>query len=322
MSSGGVTVALAGDTMLGRGVGATLAARPPRDLFSGELVDIVRSADLFVLNLECCISPRGERWPDPHKPFFFRAPPQAIEVLTLLGVDCVSLANNHALDYGPEALVDTLALLDEAGIAHVGAGPDVDAARRPADLGCGAHTVRVVGFTDHPYGFRAGPSTPGVAFTDLGAGIPGWVEAAVAPAAGRITLVTPHWGPNMTTRPVSYVRRAAAELVGLGVSAVAGHSSHVFHGIQGRVAFDLGDFIDDYAVDPLLRNDLGILVLAHLVRQGLPRWEVVPLELGYAHTRVARGKAGDWVRSRLRRACAEMGTEVTVAGGRLLVGAA
>jgi hypothetical protein len=59
-----------------------------------------RPTDLFVLNLECCTSERGERWTDPRKPFFFRAPPEAVELLCRLGVDCVTLANNHALDDG------------------------------------------------------------------------------------------------------------------------------------------------------------------------------------------------------------------------------
>ncbi|MER3412240.1 MAG: poly-gamma-glutamate biosynthesis protein, partial [Thermoleophilia bacterium] len=67
-----------------------------------------------------CISERGD--PFPGRVFHFRAPPQAVEVLALLGVDCVTLANNHALDFGPQALLDTFSFLEEAGIAWVGAG--------------------------------------------------------------------------------------------------------------------------------------------------------------------------------------------------------
>ena len=117
---GGLTVkvALAGDTMLGRSVAERLREEPPSSLFAPEVVEAVREADLFVLNLECCISSRGERWPDPFKPFFFRAPPAAVEVLALLGVDCVTLANNHVLDYGTEALLDTIEHLRAAGIAR------------------------------------------------------------------------------------------------------------------------------------------------------------------------------------------------------------
>src|SRR5437016_1104357 len=103
------TLALAGDTMLGRGVAEVLAADPAAPLVAPEVVEHIAQADAFVLNLECCISDRGSRFPDPRKPFFFRAPPVAAARLAELGVDAVTLANNHALDYGTEALLDTLA---------------------------------------------------------------------------------------------------------------------------------------------------------------------------------------------------------------------
>src|SRR5918992_1676407 len=123
-----VVVALAGDTMLGRGVADVLASEPKRPLFSEEIVEITNAADVFVLNLECCISERGEPWPAAGKPFFFRAPPAATRLLAHLGVTCVTLGNNHALDYGVDALRDTFEHLTSAGIAWVGAGPDVDRA--------------------------------------------------------------------------------------------------------------------------------------------------------------------------------------------------
>src|SRR5918996_3871214 len=124
-------LALAGDTMLGRGVAAALDADPAVPLVAGEVADHLASADLAVLNLECCISDRGTRFPDPDKPFFFRAPPIAAERLAELGIDAVTLANNHALDFGPEALLDTLRHLEEAGIPWVGAGGDQESARAP-----------------------------------------------------------------------------------------------------------------------------------------------------------------------------------------------
>src|ERR687886_151571 len=98
------------------------------------VVEVAGEADLFVLNLECCVSQRGSPGRLRGKPFFFRAPPAAAELLAALGVDCVTLANNHALDFGAVALADTLRHLAAAGIATVGAGPDLAAARRPAVL--------------------------------------------------------------------------------------------------------------------------------------------------------------------------------------------
>ena len=95
--------------MLGREVAEAIVEHGSDAVVTDDVVAVAHEADLLVLNLECCLSERGERWPDPRKPFFFGSPPAATEVLTRLGIDCVTLANNHALDYGAEALLDTLA---------------------------------------------------------------------------------------------------------------------------------------------------------------------------------------------------------------------
>jgi poly-gamma-glutamate synthesis protein (capsule biosynthesis protein) len=322
MAAAGIEIALAGDTMLGRGVAKALTNRSPQSLFSDEVVGVLREADLVVLNLECCISERGERWPDPAKPFFFRAPPRAIEVLIHLGVDCVTLANNHALDYGHVALVDTIDLLNEAGVAVVGAGRDLQEARAPAVLTHQGFRLRLVGLTDHPRDYQAGRDQPGVAYADLRRGVPDWVLEAMAGQDGDpvdAVLVTPHWGPNQAPDPVPHVRSAAAALVEAGATLVAGHSAHVFQGVWGRVLFDLGDFIDDYAVDPELRNDLGMLFLVELAPAGPIRLEAIPIFLDFCHTRLARGEEAAWISKRFTAACHQLGSEVHTTGDRLVI---
>jgi poly-gamma-glutamate capsule biosynthesis protein CapA/YwtB (metallophosphatase superfamily) len=307
--------------MLGRGVAERLASAPASSLFDPAVVDVAREADLVVLNLECCISDRGSPWPSPGKPFFFRAPPAAVDALTLLGVTCVTLANNHALDFGEDALLDTLDHLAAADIAVVGAGPNVQMARAPAVLRPAGFSLAVVGATDHPSDFAAGERRPGVALADLHDGVPGWLTDIIAVAASEAdaVLVTPHWGPNMAPDPVAHVLEAAPALVEAGATLVAGHSAHVFQGAAGRVLFDLGDFVDDYATDPVLRNDLGLLWLVDLDADGPTRVEAVPLALDYCHTRLATGEDAAWIRRRFRQACAAFGTEVTEDGGRLVV---
>jgi poly-gamma-glutamate capsule biosynthesis protein CapA/YwtB (metallophosphatase superfamily) len=303
-----VRLALAGDTMLGRRVAEELGRRPPDSLVDGEIVEITRAADLFVLNLECCISERGK--PVPGKTFTFRAPPAAIETLQHLGVDCVTLANNHAVDYGPDALRDTFAHLREAGIAYAGAGEDDEEARSPVVV----RDLPIVAFSDHEAGFAAGPNRPGTAFADLRSGLPPWLRER-APGA----LVCPHWGPNMAQSPVPHVRNAAHELREAGAALVAGTSAHVFQGVDGNVLYDLGDFLDDYATDPVLRNDLGLLFLVELEPDGPRRIEAVPLKLDYAFTRLARADEAEWIRQRFRTACAELGAEVLEEDGRLVI---
>jgi poly-gamma-glutamate capsule biosynthesis protein CapA/YwtB (metallophosphatase superfamily) len=265
-----------------------------------------------VLNLECCIAEHGERWPDPAKPFFFRAPPEATEVLARLGVDCVTLANNHALDFRAQALLETLEHLRSAGIAWVGAGADRELARAPALLEHDGFRLAVLGCSDHPAEYAAGPDSPGIAYGF------GWLREAIAEAEADAVLVSPHWGPNMVAEPVPGVRKAAKALRAAGATLVAGHSAHVFHGASDGVLYDLGDFLDDYAVDRRLRNDLGLLFLVDLDRDGPARLEAVPLKLDFCHTRLAQGEDAAWIRRRFRDACRALGTEVVAEQGRLV----
>jgi poly-gamma-glutamate synthesis protein (capsule biosynthesis protein) len=231
------------------------------------------------------------------------------------------MANNHALDYGEIALLDTFRHLGSANIRCVGAGADLETARAPAVLDAEGFRLAVVGVTDHPKEFAARPDRPGVAFADLHDGVPPWVLATVerAHAEADAVLVTPHWGPNMSPEPVGHVRVAADELAAAGATIVAGHSAHVFQGIRGRILFDVGDFLDDYAVDPVLRNDLGLLFLVTLDEEGPLRLQAVPLALDHCITRLATEDDAAWIRRRFRSACAAFGTEVAEEGGRLVV---
>jgi poly-gamma-glutamate capsule biosynthesis protein CapA/YwtB (metallophosphatase superfamily) len=296
--------------MLGRCVAERLARDPQHTLLAPELVEIIREADLFVLNLECCISARGEAIPG--RVFHFRAPPSAAEALARLGVHCVSLANNHALDFGPEALLDTLTYLDAAGIRAVGAGSDSERARAPLVLDTGRFKLALIAFSDHPAEYAADANRPGIAYADLGSRLPEWLTGF--PDADAV-LVTPHWGPNMTSKPLDYVAHTAQALIDAGATIVAGHSAHVFHGVAPHILYDLGDFIDDYRVDPILRNDLGLLFLVHLPGDHL---EAIPLKLEFAHTRLATGDDAAWIARRFTTACTAFGTEVAEENGRLV----
>jgi poly-gamma-glutamate synthesis protein (capsule biosynthesis protein) len=233
----------------------------------------------------------------------------------------VTLANNHALDFGVDALLDTFGHLAGAGISWVGAGVDEAAARAPIVLDAAGLRLGVVAVTDHPAEYAAGPGRPGVAFADLWhASPPTWLLDTIGGLDTDVVLVTPHWGPNMVAHPTKHVRAAATAFRAAGATLVAGHSAHVFHGVADSVVFDLGDFIDDYATEPHLRNDLGLLFLVTFDDDGrLVRLEAVPLALDYCFTRLADPGEARWIADRFRRACAALGTEVAQVGGRLVV---
>ena len=301
--------------MLGRTVGEMLTAESEEEVWSPALRDILGDCDAVVCNLECCISERGRRTRAIRgKPFFFRGPPAAVTSLTAIGVSVAGLANNHALDFGPEALLDTLSHLRGAGIAPVGAGPDDHSAKRGEVVDAGGVRLAVLAVSDHPAEYAATPESPGIAHASLSRGIPDWalVELARLREDADLVIAFPHWGPNMTVRPSPSHRKRAGELLQAGADLVAGHSAHVFHGIErhpgGVALYDLGGAIDDYAVDAELRNDLGLLALW---RPGAaPELELVGLKLDFCHTTLADGADADWAHARLEMACGELGSAV------------
>ena len=293
----------------------------PTALFSDEVVAVAHEADLFVLNLECAISDRGAPWPDPAKPFFFRAPPVAVDVLRHLGVRCVSLANNHALDFGAEALLDTFGHLAGAGISWVGAGAAESAARAPIVLQSAGLRVGVVAVTDHPADVRRRCRPPWCRLRRPPPRLTAMAARHHQRARHRRRAGDTPLGAEHGRRP----RTATSGLLLLPSEAPEPPSSPATPptcstGSRTRSHYDLGDFIDDYATDPDLRNDLGLLFLVTFDDRGRPtRLEAIPLALDYCYTRLAAPTEADWIIGRFRRACTALGTDVEQRGGRLVI---
>jgi poly-gamma-glutamate synthesis protein (capsule biosynthesis protein) len=194
--------------------------------------------------------------------------------------------------------------------------------------GAQVERLALVAVSDHPQEYAAGPQAWGIAWADLRRGVPEWLtgELERARAAGAFVVAFPHWGPNMAVRPARWQRERAADLVRAGAHLVAGHSAHLFHGVErlepGLVLYDLGDALDDYAVDAHLRNDLGLLALWRPGSERRePELELLGLRGDYCHTRLARGADAEWIARRLEGACRELGTVVERTGeARFTVG--
>jgi poly-gamma-glutamate capsule biosynthesis protein CapA/YwtB (metallophosphatase superfamily) len=314
------TIGLLGDVMLGRGVAERLAEVPPEEIWSPEVREVCLDCALVICNLECCIAERGEPTSRiPGKPFFFRAPPAAVESLRAVSVDAVGLANNHALDFEERALLDTLDLLGEAGIEFAGAGPEAEAARAGVVVERDGVRVGLVAVSDHPLEYAAGLDEPGIAHADLTRRAPDWLTAELGRLRDACDLVIafPHWGPNMNPHTARWQAAAAAELIDAGATLVAGHSAHVFHGVGWErgtpLLYDLGDALDDYAVDRRLRNDLGVLALWRPGNHEAPL-ELVGLRLDYCLTGLAYGDDAEWIAARLADACPPLGSEIERVG--------
>lgn len=309
-----MAIGLLGDVMLGRGVALELSVAAPEALWSHELRAIAQSLELTIANVECCLSAHGSPTTlVPGKPFFFRGPPSGALALEAINVRVAGLANNHALDYGERALRDTLHEVGSAGMATAGAGLGEVEARRAAIVNLDGLRVGVVAVADHPREYAAARGRWGIAFADLRQGVPAWLadELRRLRETCDVVIAFPHWGPNMTTEPAAWQRAVGRELQELGADLVAGHSSHCFHGVdwgpRGPILSDLGGALDDYSVDPALRNDLGLLAVW---QPAGPELELIGLTLDYARTDLARAADADWIAARLTGASERLGVRV------------
>src|SRR5918997_952792 len=133
-----ISLALIGDVMLGRKVDEALKDHMRPEEPWGDVMPLLKTADLRIINLESAITDNEQPWTRTPKVFHFRAKPSAIETLRTARVDVCSLANNHTLDFEEQGLLDTLKHLEAAGIRHAGAGRNQNEAADPAIL-----TVRV-----------------------------------------------------------------------------------------------------------------------------------------------------------------------------------
>jgi len=333
MTPATLRLALVGDVMLGRGVDRTVATIEPPDplLPWGELLPELRGADLTIGNLECCISERGEPWDPGFKPFHFRAGPWAAASLADAGFDFVALANNHALDFGPVALEDTLSYLEHHGVVYAGAGPDLAAACRPARFETRGWRISILAAADHPDDFAASPTTPGTRVIRPDPADPGGAELLHDVARERasgydLVVVSIHWGPNMNRFPMPGFPAFAHALVDAGAGLVHGHSAHLFQGVElyrGRpILYDTGDFVDDYAVDETERNDLGFLFRVDFRPDARVGVELVPTRIERCAVRHADPDERAWLFDRMRRLSREFGTDWAERDGRLVLAGA
>jgi poly-gamma-glutamate capsule biosynthesis protein CapA/YwtB (metallophosphatase superfamily) len=276
---------LLGDCMLGRLVNEALENAPPEYPW-GDTLPILHSADWRICNLECVISDRGTPWSAYPKAFHFRSAAKNIAVLEAARMNGVSLANNHVLDYGYDAMFEMLEILDRAGIVHSGAGANVKQASGLATAEICGRKLGLLAFTDNEPEWEATADWPGVFYvpTDLN-------DSRAKQLLGIIRghrevvdmlIVSAHWGSNWGYVPPKEHVVFAHALMDAGADIVFGHSSHVFRGIEsykGRpIVYGAGNFVDDYAVDIIERNDQSFIYLidtANRIPRGLRMYPTV-----------------------------------------------
>jgi poly-gamma-glutamate synthesis protein (capsule biosynthesis protein) len=319
-------VMFGGDVMLGRNVATVIdhngAAYP-----LSAIAYLFRDADLAIVNLECAITESTDIFPGAPKAFYFGASVAATETLKSAGIDLVSLANNHALDFGDKGLLDSIKYLKAAGIKWTGAGANLVEARAPAFAECKQTPFAMVAFCDHQEDFAAKATSPGIAWVDLDnelAAVEAFAEGLDAIRAGgpvHWPILSLHWGPNFAIAPSQRLQRLAHAAIDLGYGIVYGHSAHHFQGIEvykGRpILYSTGDVVDDYMVDRKFRNDLQLLFELTLSRDRLEAIRLHPLRIDQCQARPATATDLDFIVPRMQSMCEPFGTSITKTNGVL-----
>jgi poly-gamma-glutamate synthesis protein (capsule biosynthesis protein) len=321
-----LTLAFTGDVMLGRYVNEMLRHITPAELWNDLLLHLAQ-ADLRIVNLECALTTHTTKWTRSEKMFHFRADPEAVRVLEAANIDACALANNHILDYEERGLRDTLRVLDRAGIRHAGAGADAMDAAAPAMLDADGTRVALLSFTDNQPDFAAAADHPGTNYLEVALDDKTLQRVAdgIAQARGQgadLVVFSNHWGPNFVERPRAEFRGFARRVIELGADIYYGHSAHICQGIEihrGKpILYDTGNFIDDYAVHPLLRNDRSCLFKVMFERGSLRRIELLPVSLDVGYVALAHGKEFEAICARMEMLCAEFGTKLVRRDDRLV----
>lgn len=266
-----------GDVMIGRLVNENLSSAAPSYLWGNALSEILKT-DITIANLEAALTHSTQRV---EKVFNFKSDPKNVQVLHEAQIDVVNLANNHVLDYAEEGLLETLDTLKKAGIHYVGAGRSLKEAKTPVVITAQGMTIGVLGFTDNEPSWEADASSPGTRFVTVGDIEKIRDDIIKLRKEVDILIASVHWGPNMRERPSPTFIRFAHQLLDLGVDIFHGHSAHIFQGIEffdrKLIMYDTGDFVDDYYVDPVLRNDRSFFFKVEVDQNGIRGVELVPV---------------------------------------------
>jgi len=269
-----VTITLVGDVMLGRGVADAIMEHGPHYPFEQVAAELSRG-DLLFGNLEAPLTDRGIRIPRVNS---LRGEPEMAPALAEVGFDAVSLANNHAIDYGREGLERTCEVLEAAGVAPVGVGATLAGARACRVIEARGVRVGFVAFSNFPEAVFIHDSqrTSICLLSDE-------ALAAVIPAAARqcdVLVASVHWGQEGERWTSDFERATAHRMIDLGADIVVGHHAHVRGEVEryrgGIIAYGLGNLVFD--ADSYGGNE-GWVLHVRATRDGVSEVEAVPVRV-------------------------------------------
>lgn len=207
---------------------------------------ILLNADLTIGNLECAITRKGHAQ---DKTYTFKGPQEALPLIKKY-FSAVSLANNHAGDWGPQGFADELTLLSERQIAWFGGGRDEREAHRPYVATVRGQTVAILGYNDYPpKSFAATPNRPGTAWF-VERTVKSDIAATRAQTHADWIVLYLHWGEELENTPTTEQVALARRLIDAGADAIIGSHPHVTQTIEWYqskpIVYSLGNFVFDY----------------------------------------------------------------------------
>lgn len=241
-----VTLAAVGDVLFARGVAKRISERGPDYPFSAAS-EFIRSADIAFFNLECTLSEGGV---GQRRRYEFRASPSLAGSAARAGFDVACLANNHTLDFGRDALLDTVRVVTDAGMTPVGAGETREDALRVRAVERNGLRVGFIAYSDIPTcGVVRLDDRPTIAGVNTDE-IPAQVKAAKS--ACDVLVVSFHWGIEYMRTPTERQRALARKCVEGGADLILGHHPHVPQPVEtyrGKaIVYSMGAFVWDSKV--------------------------------------------------------------------------
>lgn len=210
-----------------------------------EIRSEIQKADIFMVNQEFPFTERGTAAAD--KQFTFRVPESRMHLMQEMGIDIVTLANNHILDFGTEGLLDSCSALDKAGILYVGAGEDLERASALQTVVIGDKKIGFLG-TSRVYmdaSWAAGNSHPGV-FSTYDVTLPLKVIEEAKQNCDYLVVYV-HWGVEKETAPKDYQQAMGRAYIDAGADLVVGSHPHVLQETEeykGKtIVYSLGNFV-------------------------------------------------------------------------------
>lgn len=307
-----ITLVVVGDIMLAHRLKPFIEEYGPAYPYK-YTTHILKEADISFANLESPLSTKGG--PVPDKEYTFRAHPRVAEGLRDTGFDVLSLANNHILDYGEGALLETIEVLDSRMIFHIGAGKDIREARRPLILKVRNKRFGFLAYSNtFPQGFWAKEDKAGTAYGRFSQ-----VKGDVKELKERVDflIVSFHWGSEEKISPQEYQRKLAHLAIDNGADIILGHHPHILSGIEtyqnGVIIYSLGNFAFGSYSEKAKESAIFRFSFS---KDKLQRLEIIPLSVYNREVkfqpRILKDREAERVLERIQELSKEFNTKIRI----------